>query len=126
MNTVTLRLFASTCRRNDYYISRIRQAADEVGLSYTLEHISDEDLIEEAGLTMPCLFSYCPGCHQVCKQALFFDPSVRCTPALEVNGAFVFYGEPATDEALRTYFLTLLRDAAAAPASAIEKSTISS
>ena len=61
---VKLRLYCSICARNDFYMDRIRAVADGLGLDYTLEKITDDDVIDRMDLLMPCLYAYCPaaGC----------------------------------------------------------------
>lgn len=99
---VRLRLYASVCARNDFYLERVRQAADELGLRYTLEKVLDEEVIEAAGLQVACLFAYCPGCRALHAEITADDPTARCTPALEANGDLLFWDVPADDAALRT------------------------
>ena len=108
--TVAITLYASECGRNDYYLERIRVSADAVGLSYTLRHVSSPEEIEAQGLRMPCLFSYCPGCRQLSEQEAFFEPGVRCTPALEVDGQLISWNYPAEDAFLKDYFQLLLQE----------------
>ena len=98
---VHLRLYASVCARNDFYLDRIRDTADALELDYTLEKVLDEDVIEAAGLQVSCLFAYCPGCRALHAEITADDPSARCTPALEANGPQVFGGAPGGDGALR-------------------------
>ena len=61
-NPVSIRLFASACPRNDFYLERVAAAAAELGLACTLEKVTDEEEIAANGLTVNCLLSYCPGC----------------------------------------------------------------
>lgn len=98
---VRLRLYASICGRNDFYLERIQQAADEMGLDYSLEKVLDEDVIEAAGLQVSCLFAYCPGCKALHAEITADDPSARCTPALEADGELLFWDVPADDASLR-------------------------
>lgn len=98
---VHLRLYASVCARNDFYLERIRQAAGELGLAYTLEKVLDEDVIEAAGLQVSCLFAYCPGCRALHAEITADDPTARCTPALEADGRLLFWDVPADDASLR-------------------------
>lgn len=46
---VKLRLYCSICARNDFYMDRIRAVADGLGLDYTLEKITDDDVIDRMG-----------------------------------------------------------------------------
>lgn len=98
---VHLRLYASICGRNDFYLERIRHIADELGLDYTLEKVLDEEVIEAAGLQVSCLIAYCPGCKALHAEITADDPTARCTPALEADGQLLFWDVPAGDEALR-------------------------
>ena len=58
---IHLRLCVSICGRNDFYLNRIRQTADSLGLNYTREKITDDGAVETAGLQEACLFAYRPG-----------------------------------------------------------------
>ena len=98
---VKLRLSCSICARNDYYLERIRTVADGLGLDYTLEKVTDDQVIDQMDLLMPCLYAYCPGCRVLNEQVVSEHPETRCTPALEINGELRFWGVPASDEALR-------------------------
>lgn len=98
---VKLRLYCSICARNDYYLERIRAVADGLGLDYTLEKVTDDQVIDQMDLLMPCLYAYCPGCRVLNEQVVSEHPETRCTPALEINGELRFWGVPASDEALR-------------------------
>ena len=98
---VHLRLYASVCARNDFYLDRIRDTADALELDYTLEKVLDEDVIEAAGLQVSCLFAYCPGCRALHAEITADDPTARCTPALEADGQLLFWDVPANDAALR-------------------------
>ena len=51
---VKLRLYCSICARNDFYMDRIRAVADGLGLDYTLEKITDDDVIVEFGNNKNC------------------------------------------------------------------------
>ena len=79
----------------------IRAVADGLGLDYTLEKITDDDVIDRMDLLMPCLYAYCPGCRVLNEQVTSEHPETLCTPALEINGTLRFWGVPASDDALR-------------------------
>ena len=98
---VKLRLYCSICARNDFYMDRIRAVADGLGLDYTLEKITDDDVIDRMDLLMPFLYAYCPGCRVLNEQVTSEHPETLCTPALEINGTLRFWGVPASDDALR-------------------------
>ena len=106
---VKMSLYASICARNDYYLDRIRAVADGLGLNYTLEKVTDDDVIDQMGLMMPCLYAYCPGCRSLNEQVTAEHPGTLCTPALEINGSLYFWGVPASDEALRETLSSLIR-----------------
>lgn len=78
---VKLRLYCSICARNDFYMDRIRAVADGLGLDYTLEKITDDDVIDRMDLLMPCLYAYCPGCRVLNEQVTSEHPETLCTPA---------------------------------------------
>ena len=105
---VRLRLYASICARNDYYIERIRAVADSLGLNYTLEKITDDGAIDRRGLQIPCLYAYCPGSRVTSSQLKEEDPDARCTPALEIDGELRFWDVPASDEDLQTALSALV------------------
>ena len=104
---IHLRLYASICGRNDFYMDRIRQTADSLGLRYTLEKITDETSMEAAGLQEACLFAYCPVCRALHAQTAADDPTARCLPALEADGTLLFWNVPADDDALRNALAAL-------------------
>ena len=81
---VKLRLYCSICARNDFYMDRIRAVADGLGLDYTLEKITDDDVIDRMDLLIPCLYAYCPGCRVLNEQVTSEHPETLCTPALEI------------------------------------------
>jgi hypothetical protein len=99
---LTIQLYASACPRNDFYLERVQEIADRLGLDYTAEKVTDESAIARAGLEVTCLESYCPGCR---AQHADTKPEERFTPALAVNGALVFWNIPASDEDLEQLFL---------------------
>ena len=90
---VKLRLYCSICARNDFYMDRIRAVADGLGLDYTLEKITDDDVIDRMDLLIPC--------RVLNEQVTSEHPETLCTPALEINGTLRFWGVPASDDALR-------------------------
>ena len=104
---VKLRLYCSICARNDFYMDRIRAVADGLGLDYTLEKITDDDVIDRMDLLMPCLYAYCPGCRVLNEQVTSEHPETLCTPALEINGTLRFWGVPASDDAAGAVFLII-------------------
>ena len=79
----------------------VHHVADGLGLDYTLEKITDDDVIDRMDLLMPCLYAYCPGCRVLNEQVTSEHPETLCTPALEINGTLRFWGVPASDDALR-------------------------
>ena len=85
---VKLRLYCSICARNDYYMDRIRAAADQLGLDYTLEKVTDDEELNRLDLTVPCLYAYCPGCRILNEQVLSDEPEARCTPRWRSMGSF--------------------------------------
>lgn len=97
-----LRLYASGCARNDFYLDRIRQSAQELGLHFTAEKIVDEDLIAAQGFESACQPAYCPGCRA--NRTLYpkEDASdIRLLPVLTANGVPLFWDVPPSDQALR-------------------------
>ena len=103
---VKLRLYCSICARNDFYMDRIRAVADGLGLDYTLEKITDDDVIDRMDLLMPCLYAYCPGCRvskgqTVClieAMKMMSEVPAPCDCVIESvcksNGELVAFGEP--------------------------------
>ena len=75
---VKLRLYCSICARNDFYMDRIRAVADGLGLDYTLEKITDDDVIDRMDLLMPCLYAYCPGCRGRRRTGRVLCPERTC------------------------------------------------
>ena len=99
--THQIQLYASACTRNDFYLDRIHAAAEKLGLSFTLEKVTDEAAIEAQGLLVACLYAYCPGCRAM--HATLTDETGRpehCTPALAVDGRVIFDNYPPDDDAL--------------------------
>lgn len=100
---VTLRLYASPCARNDFYLDRVRHCADELGLTYTAEKIMDEDTIAALGFDDACQPAYCPGC-----RANHMYPADRPRlPVLTADGAVLFSDIPPSDDALKAALAAL-------------------
>lgn len=93
---IHIKIYASMCGRNDFFLERVRNTAESLGLTYTLEKVTDEAEIEAQGLQISCLYAYCPGC-----KALHACISGKCTPAMTVNGELKCYNVPPDDDALR-------------------------
>lgn len=98
---IALRLYASACARNEFYMDRIRQTADHLGLSYTLEKVMGEEIHTALGLEESCQMAYCPGCHALRGGLSATEPDARYIPALAADGTLLFWNVPPTDEALR-------------------------
>jgi len=90
-------LYASFCARNDFYLDRIRDAAKRLGVSCTVEKVTDEAQIARAGVEITCLESYCPGCR---AQHAGAGPDERYTPALSIDGKLAAWNVPADDDTL--------------------------
>lgn len=100
-HTVELRLYASACARNEFYMERVRQTADALGLDYTLEKVMDEAVHAALGLEESCQMAYCPGCRALRGELSVTEPDARYIPALAADGVLLFWNVPPTDEALR-------------------------
>ena len=95
---VKLCLYASACARNDFYLDRVRQCADQLGLNYTAEKILAEDVIAALGFDDACQPSYCPGC----RANHMYPADQPRLPVLTANGRVLFSDLPPSDDALRT------------------------
>ncbi|WP_312939548.1 hypothetical protein [Oscillibacter sp.] len=96
---VKLRLYASECPRNDFYLDRVEQLAGELGLICTVEKVMDEADIAAQGFDSVCQPSYCPGCRA--NHMSLDDPNGLYLPVLAGNGKPLFWNVPPSDEALR-------------------------
>ena len=93
-----IKLICSECTRSDYYYELIEKAADELGLQYTLEKLTDEDQMAKHGVSVRCLLAYCPGCEAL-NQAGFSSDSEMWVPAMLINGQIAAHSRvPAKDE----------------------------
>ena len=97
---VALRLYASACPRNDFYLERVETISREIGLCCTTEKEMDEDAITAQGFESVCQPSYCPGCRA--NHAALADADSRYLPVLTANGTPLFWNVPPSDEELRT------------------------
>ena len=95
---VELRLYASHCARNDFYLDRIRRFAAELGLVCSAEKITDEAVIEALGFDDACQPSYCPGC----RANHMYPADQPRLPVLTANGVPLFWDVPPSDEQLRS------------------------
>lgn len=93
---IDIKIYASMCGRNDFFLERVRNTAEALNLTYTLEKVTDEAEIEAQGLQISCLYAYCPGC-----KALHSCITEKCTPAMSVNGELISYNVPPDDDTLR-------------------------
>lgn len=104
---IHVQLYTSMCPRNEYYLEAIDKMLKKSGLAYTLERVTDEQLIEAEGLDIACLYNYCPGCKTMHKSLQEQDGEYRCVPALYINGEMKFCGwvpeEAEMDEILNDY-----------------------
>ncbi len=96
---VRLRLYASECPRNDFYLERVEQMARELGLICTVEKIMDEADIAARGFDSVCQPSYCPGCRA--NHMSLADPDGLYLPVLTGNEKPLFWNVPPSDEELR-------------------------
>lgn len=94
-----LRLYASECPRNDFYLERVEQTARTMGLRFTAEKVMDEAAIAAEGFGSVCQPSYCPGCRA--NHMSLADPNGRYLPVLTANGTPLFWNVPPSDEELR-------------------------
>ena len=101
---LVLRLYASHCARGDFYLDRVRRFAQELGLSCTVEKITDEAVIESLGFDDACQPSYCPGC----KANHMYSADQPRLPVLTANGTPLFWDVPPSDEELRAALSRLL------------------
>ena len=92
-----IQLYTSLCTRNEYYMERIAKAAAVLGVNYTMERVTDENLAREKGISIVCFDNYCPGCEVVHVDAT----AGPYAPTLVINGAIKCCGVHPSDELLR-------------------------
>ena len=93
---IHIQLLSSMCARNEYYMERVKNTAERLGLRFTLERITDQEIIYSKGIAINCFDYYCPGCH-----TMHADPGgAKCVPALFINDSLTFYNVPPDDAAL--------------------------
>ena len=97
---VALRLYASACPRNDFYLERVETISREISLCCTTEKEMDEDAITAQGFESVCQPSYCPGCRA--NHAALADADSRYLPVLTANGTPLFWNVPPSDEELQS------------------------
>ena len=89
---VKLRLYCSICARTTSTWTG-SAAADQLGLDYTLEKITDDDELNRMDLTVPCLYAYCPGCRMLNEQVTSEHPRPSALPPWRSMGSPVL-GRP--------------------------------
>lgn len=92
---VEIKILASRCAVNDEYYKAVKQIAEKNNLSFNIEKVTDLDIIKSYGVSVQCLYGYCPGCasnHQ--------DITEPATPALVINNTVVHHSDFPPDEIL--------------------------
>ncbi len=96
---VKLKLYASICTRNDSYVAQVQECADELGLSYSLEKITDEEEIRRKGFINICFVFMCPGCVRIKKQTRRSE-GVPALPVLTANDKIIYQDVPLSKKDL--------------------------
>ena len=96
---VKLKLYASICTRNDSYMTQVQECADELGLSYSLEKITDEEEIRSKGFINICFVFMCPGCVRI-KSQTRRPEGVPALPVLTANDNIIYQDVPLSKQEL--------------------------
>ncbi len=98
---VDIKFICSVCTRNDYYYGMIEEAAEDLGLKYTLEKVAYQQEMKEHYLFNRCTIGYCPGCNHLNRFTKYGDPSARYMPALVINNEIVLHSCVPSKDALK-------------------------
>ncbi len=90
-----IKILGSPCSVSDYYEVLIDKIAAKLNLKLSVERIEDEAVIAAYGVSVNCLFGYCPGCY---SNNLGNDE--LNVPALVVDGEVVFHSVVPSEDAL--------------------------
>ena len=90
---IHIQLLSSMCARNEQYMNRVGKIAEKIGLRFTLERVTDAEIIRSKGISVNCFDYYCPGCHTMHADT----GGAKCAPALFINNALAFYNIPPDD-----------------------------
>lgn len=96
---IEIRIYCSTCGRMDHYCNIAEDTAKELGLTYTIEKVTDADRLTDFDLRVGCLLRYCPGCNFLKEKRL--ESSHAYVPALAVNGQLKLHSCLPSKEVLR-------------------------
>jgi len=89
---IQVKLYTSTCPRNEYYQQSLEKMLCSSGLDYTLERVTDEAEIDALGLDIACIYNYCPGCKTMHQKLMAPGSDYHCVPAIYINGEMKFCG----------------------------------
>ncbi len=96
---INIEIYCSACGRMDHYCKIAEETAEELGLKYTIEKVTDADRLMDFDLRVGCLFSYCPGCNFLREKRL--ESSHAYVPALVLNGHLKLHSCLPSKEVLR-------------------------
>lgn len=99
---IQVKLYTSTCPRNEYYLECLDKMLQNSGLAYTLERITDEVEIDALGLDIACIYNYCPGCKTMHKGLQTPGSDYRCVPAIYIDGEMKFCGWMPEEDEMKT------------------------
>ncbi|NTW71431.1 MAG: thioredoxin family protein [Eubacteriaceae bacterium] len=77
---LNIKILGSACAVSDEYMEVVENLAKSKGLEFFIEKITEEELMKPYGVTVDCMYGYCPGCkfnHEGSKG--------KHTPALVIN-----------------------------------------
>lgn len=101
-----LKLLSSSCTRNDYYYKTLIETANNLGLNFKAEKITDRDKIAKYHVYIRCMYSYCPGCNAL-NELPYNDVSSKYVPVLIINDKAVLHSciftQGLLEEALSKY-----------------------
>jgi hypothetical protein len=96
---IKIEIYCSACSRMDHYYKIAEEIAQELGLNYTIEKVTDADRLMDFDLRVGCLFSYCPGCNFLKEKRP--ESSHAFVPALVLNGQLKLHSCLPSKEVLR-------------------------
>jgi len=103
MLTMHIKLLASECAVNDMYLETVDRIAHALGLTYTLEKVTDSKTLQQYDVFVGCMYGYCPSCNRLHADKA---PEERFTPALVINEVLELHSSFPEDEEIRDTLLS--------------------
>lgn len=97
-----IKILASECAVNETYLATVEQLAKQLGLTYTIELVTDPAVHRQYQVFVGCLYGYCPGCNRLHAER---QPDEHFTPALVINDTLELSSSFPEDEEIERCLL---------------------